>query len=215
MSFSDVLVRLRTLIASNLNALFDSLTDPGAAIDELIANMEAAAREARQQVVGALTADRLAARHEEAIRRSMKEWEERAGRAVQAGDDGLAKEALARRAELEGELAGISADRARAKEQLAELEHGLRDLDGKLAAVKARKETLKVVVRARAQGGGAADRYDQIVAGVDAAEAENELDAELGDERIKTEAVRQKIDKLDAARDADARLAALKAKMGK
>ncbi len=215
MSFSDVLVRLRTLIASNLNALFDSLTDPGAAIDELIANMEAAAREARQQVLGALTADRLAARHEEAIRRSMKEWEERAGRAVQAGDDGLAKEALARRAELEGELAGISADRARAKEQLAELEHGLRDLDGKLAAVKARKETLKVVVRARAQGGGAADRYDQIVAGVDAAEAENELDAELGDERIKTEAVRQKIDKLDADRDADARLAALKAKMGK
>ena len=215
MSFSDVLARLRTLIASNLNALFDSLTDPGAAIDELIANMEAAAREARQQVLGALTADRLAARHEEAIRRSMKEWEERAGRAVQAGDDGLAKEALARRAELEGELAGISADRARAKEQLAELEHGLRDLDGKLAAVKARKETLKVVVRARAQGGGAADRYDQIVAGVDAAEAENELDAELGDERIKTEAVRQKIDKLDADRDADARLAALKAKMGK
>lgn len=208
----NILERLRLLIASNINALLDSLTDPGAAIDELIANMESAARDARTHVRDALTEDKRAARLRETTERSVVEWQARAERAVKAGDDGLAKEALAQVAELRTQLEAIDADRSKAKVELAEMEHGLRDLDGKLSAVRSRKETLKAVMRARATGGDAAARYDEIVNGVDRAEAENELDDEL-DDRAKTRAVSEKIDRLDADRDVAARLAAMKAKL--
>ena len=217
MSVMDLLTRLRRLIASNVNALVESFGDPGAAIDELIGNMEDAAREARQQVLQALTEDKLTEKRRAATEKSMIEWESRAARAVAAGDDHLAKEALMRAAELKEEIASIVADRGNAKEQITQLEAGLRDLEAKIGAVKARKETLKNVVRTRAKAGkdnGAAARYDQIVAGVDAAEAENELSAEL-DEAAKTANVSQRIDRLEKNQDADARLAALKEKMKK
>ena len=210
----SLLERLRRLIASNVNALLDSLTDPGAAIDELIGNMEAAARDARIQVTEALTEDKRAQRLRDTTERGVLEWRARAERAVKAKDDALAKEALAQIAELVAQLEVIDADRSKAKVALAELEHGLRDLGGKLAAVRSRKETLKAVMRARASGGDAASRYDEIVTGVDRAEAENGLDEEL-DTRAKTRSVSEQIDRLDVDRDVAARLAAMKAKLDK
>ncbi|MEO6952738.1 MAG: PspA/IM30 family protein [Polyangia bacterium] len=210
----NILERLRDLIASNVNALLDSLTDPGAAIDELIANMEAAAREARTHVKDALTEDKRAARLRETTERSVAEWQARAERAVKAGDDGLAKEALAQISELKAQLDTIDADRSKARTELAEMEHGLRDLDRKLSAVRSRKETLKAVMRARATGGDAAARYDEIVTGVDRAEAENDLDAEL-DDHARTRSVSERIDRLDVDRDVADRLAAMKAKLNK
>jgi phage shock protein A len=213
----SILDRLRRLIASNINALIDSLSDPGSAIDELIGNMEAAAREAREHVKDALTEDKRAARHVQALGQSIAEWHARAERAVKAGDDALAQEALERKQSLDAERAETEAARARGREELDELERGLRDLDAKLAAVKSRRETLKAVMRARAGGGGAAERYDRIVQDVDVKEAENALDAELGDRETSaaTADVRARIDRLANEREAEARLAALKDKMKK
>jgi phage shock protein A len=212
---AGILERLRILIASNINALIDSLSDPGAAIDELIGNMESAAKDARARVRDALTEDRRAAKLQESTQRSIAEWRARAERAVHAQDDALAKEALAQAAQLEEQLRAIDDDRSKAKTEIAELEHGLRDLDGKLSAVKARKETLKAVMRARAnEEGGAAARYDRIVHGVDTAEAENELDEELTGAQ-KDASVKQRIDRLTSDADVADRLAALKSKMNK
>ncbi len=213
----SLLDRLRRLIASNVNALFDSLTDPGSAIDELVANMEAAAREARGQVKDALAQDRLALKLEETTEQSIREWGARAERAVQAKDDDLAAEALAQQATLRSDLERTLADREVARVQLAELTHGLRELEGKIATVKARKETLKAVMRARKQGGGAVEKYENIVTGVDVAEAEVQLGADLGDRETNeaTATIRDRIEKLESNREVDSRLAALKEKMAK
>ena len=218
----SVLQRLRRLIASNINALIESWSDPGSQIDELISNMEAAARDAREQVKGALIEDKRAARHVEVLGQSIAEWNARAERAVQAGDEGLAKEALEKRQQLEAERAEADAARQRGRAEVTELERGLRELDAKLAAVKARKETLKTVMRVRAQSekkDSAADRYDRLVNDVEVKEAENELDAELGAQRdggrVATEEVRSKIDRLATDKEVDDRLAALKDQMNR
>jgi phage shock protein A len=212
----SVLERLRRLIASNINALIESWSDPGSQIDELISNMEAAARDARDQVKDALIEDKRAARHVQKLDESIAEWTARAERAVRAGDEGLAKEALARRHEIEVERAEAEAARQKGRTEVTELERGLRELDAKLSAVKARKETLKTVMRVRAQKDSdksAFHRYDRLVNDVEVKEAENELDAELGDKRAATEEVRSKIDRLQSESDVDARLAALKDQM--
>ena len=57
--------------ASNINALIDSLSDPGSAIDELIANMDAASRDARARVKEALVEDRRAAKLQDSTRASV------------------------------------------------------------------------------------------------------------------------------------------------
>jgi len=212
---TGILERIRRLIASNINALIDSLSDPGSAIDELIANMDAAAKDARARVKEALVEDRRAAKLQDSTRTSVAEWRSRAERAVQAGDDHLAKEALEQAASLEEQLRAIDADRSKAKDEIAALERGLRDIDAKMAAVKARKETLKAVMRARAaETKSASARYDEIVSGVDAKEAENELDEELSGAQ-RDAAVNQRFEKLGQEQDAADRLAALKAKMKK
>lgn len=213
----SLLERLRRLIASNVNALFDSLTDPGAQIDELIGNMEDAARDARSKVKDALVEDKRAEKHRDAIDRSIAEWTARAERAVKAGDDHLAREALSRRTELEAELATIDGDRSKARVELDEMTRALRELDAKLQIVKSRKETLKEVMRVRARGDDAAARFDRFVTDVDAKEAEVELGRELGDTENNqaTTEVRQKIEKLETDREVTDRLAALKEKMKK
>lgn len=209
-----LLERLRQLIASNVNALFDSLTDPGAAIDELIANMEAAAREARDEVKAALTEEKRAQRHRETTHKSIAEWGARAARAVTAGDDALAREALSQQQLLKEEVERLDAEAHKSQLEMAELERGLRELDVKIRVVKARKETLKEVMRARARG-SAVDRYEQMVTDVEVKEAEVQLGEELGDREHSqsTVEVRRKIEKLESDREVEARLAALKSKM--
>ena len=212
----SILERLRRLIASNINALFESLVDPGAAIDELIGNMEAAAREARQRVKEALTEDRRMAHKLDALTRSMEEWKAREARAKKAGDEHLAREAADRHSGLAAERAETEQARATGRQELDELGRGLRELDAKLGAVKARRETLKEVLRARArQDGGAPARYDRIVSDVETREAEVQLDAELGERRAADARVEARIAELEREREVDARLAALKDKLGK
>jgi phage shock protein A len=214
----SILDRLRRLIASNVNALFEKLGDPGHAIDELIGNMEDAARDARQNVKAALIEDKRAARQIEKLDQSIAEWSARAERAVKAGDDNLAKEALERRASIQAERDEAQAARDKAKTDLAALDSGLRELDAKLGAVKARKETLKTVVRARAQkqkGDSAADRFDRLVQDVDTREAENELDQELNADKAATAGVKQRVERLQTDQDVADRLAAIKEKLGK
>ncbi len=213
----SILDRLRRLIASNVNALFESLTDPGAAIDELIGNMEDAARDAREQLKGALIEDKRAIKLQQATEASVAEWSARAERAVAASDDDLAKEALSRRHELQEQVQEIAADREKSSAHLREIERGLRELEAKIRMVKSRKETLKAVVRSRVKGGDAVDRFDRFVTDVDRREAEVELGNELGDmdKNMAAQDISARIDRLERDGDAEVRLQALKEKMKK
>ncbi len=219
-----ILGRISTLIKSNLNSAVDKMTDPGKEIDQLIVEMEDNQKKARGEVQATMALEKRHKQKVDALKKSAGEWEARAERAVQAGDDALAREALKRKLEVDAELheaQGLLDEQAAYADQLT---MALKALDVRVKEVKMRKETLKAQARAqkhRDQGTGPTDafnRFDKLSTAVDVKEAEVMLDDELAKANhtdAKSLEVERKLEELGKNTELDDRLAALKEKMKK
>jgi phage shock protein A len=217
-----ILDRISRLVSSNVNAAIDKMSDPGKQIDQLVIEMEEQVRAARKEVQTALAQEKRQRQRCEALAKSSREWEERAERAVRAGDDNLAKEALTRKAQIDAEGQEATHGLAEAQAYAEKLAASLKQLDARIVEVKLRKETLKAKARAgkglNPIGSSAADEFDRLHAKVDAVDAEAEIDEELAKlrhEDAKSVEVERKLEELSKNKDLDDRLAALKAKMQK
>jgi phage shock protein A len=216
-----ILDRMSTLIKSNVNAAIDKMSDPGREIDQLLAEMKDNLRHAQKELTAVMASEKLERQRKETLVRSAEEWQARAERAVRAGDDALATEALRRKGEVDAEGAEVERGLAQQTGYIDELTAGLRALEARIKEVSARKETLKSQARAaRGKGIGtdAFDKYEELVTGVDVAEAEVQLDEELAAARHedqKSRELERKLDALDKDKDVEDRLAALKAKLDK
>ncbi len=188
--------------------------------------MEENSRKARAEVQATLTLEKRERMRLEALQKSAREWEERAGRAVQAGDDALAKEALERKLEVDAEITEATAGLEEQRKHVDQLTVALKALDQRVKEVRLRKETLKAqarMQRSRDRGTDkeAFDRYDQIVTNVDVQEAELALDDELAAARhedsksLEVERKLRDLEKDSKGSEIDDRLAALKAKLEK
>lgn len=217
-----ILDRITRLVSSNVNAAIDKMSDPGKQIDQLVIEMEEQLRAARKEVQTALAQEKRQRQRCEALAKSSREWEERAERAVRAGDDNLAKEALARKAQIDGEGQEATNGLVEAQSYAERLTASLKQLEQRIVEVKLRKETLKAKARAskgvNTLGSSALDQFDRLHAKVDAVDAEAELDEELAKlrhEDAKSIEVERKLEEMSKSKDLDDRLAALKAKMEK
>jgi phage shock protein A len=217
-----ILDRISRLVSSNVNAAIDKMSDPGKEIEQLIIEMEQQLRAARKEVQTALAQEKRQRQHAEALAKSSREWEERAERAVRAGDDNLAKEALSRKAQIDADGQHTTHGLVEAQRYAEQLTASLKQLEQRITEVKLRKETLKAKARAgrglNPLGSSALDQFDRLHARVDAVDAEAELDEELAKlrhEDAKSIEVERKLEEMSKSKDLDDRLAALKAKMEK
>src|SRR3954451_2164422 len=104
MTYKDrmgILDRITRLVSSNVNSAIDKMSDPGKEIDQLVIDMEGQLRKARLEVQTALAQEKRHRMRAEELLKKSREWEERAERAVRAGDDALAREALQRKADID------------------------------------------------------------------------------------------------------------------
>jgi phage shock protein A len=217
-----ILDRITRLVSSNVNSAIDKMSDPGKEIDQLVLDMEGQLRKARLEVQTALAQEkRHRSRAEELLKKS-REWEERAERAVRAGDDGLAREALKRKADIDRDGAEATRGLVESTAYAEQLTTALKQLEARIQEVKSRKETLKAKARAsrgkNALGSSAIDEFDRLHGKVDAIDAEAELDEELAalrHEDSKSREVEKKLEDMSRNKDLDDRLAALKAKLDK
>jgi len=215
-----ILGRLSTLIKSNVNDAIDSMQDPGKEIDQMVRDMEDYARQARAEVARCIADERLLERRLQAIEGEIGDWQTKAEMAIRSGDDGLAKEALARKAEKETE-------RADTKKALQEqgvygdqLTAALKALEARLKDVKSRQGTLKAKARANRDGTMTAKTsafgdFDRMASRIDATEAEASLDDELGGRTTATIAAERRLDQMASDSTVDDALAELKRKLGK
>jgi phage shock protein A len=98
-----ILGRLSTLIKSNVNDVIDSMQDPGKEIDQMVRDMDESAHEARGEVARCMAEGKRLQSRLNVLDAEAKNWEARAATALRAGDDGLAREALGRKAASEAE----------------------------------------------------------------------------------------------------------------
>src|SRR5688500_16131082 len=97
--------RLAQLIKSNLNDAINKSEDPEKMLNQVILEMNTQLIEAKKQVAVAIADEKRLQRQTENEKGLASEWEKKAMMAIRAGDDTLAKEALARKKEHDGLVA--------------------------------------------------------------------------------------------------------------
>lgn len=220
-----IFARLATLIKSNLNDLISRSEDPEKMLNQVILDMSSQLIEAKKQVAVSIADEKRLAKQAEQQASQAAEWERRAMLAVKAGDDGLAKDALARKKEFDGLAATLKTQWEKQKYSVEQLKTALRMLNDKIEEAKRKRSVLiarmkaaeaQKAIRETMSGmsnSSAFETFDRMAQKVDQAEAEAEASAEVAEE-YSGDALAAKFGRLEQTAGADDELLALKRKMG-
>ena len=220
--------RLGSLIKSNLNDLISKAEDPEKMLGQVVTDMKGQLVEAKKQVAVAIGDEKRLKKQWDDQAAQAKEWERKAMLAVQAGDDELARQALDRQKEHEDLSLQFEQQWHLQKQAVDSLKEQLRTLNNKIEEAKRKKNILVArAKRAEAQrtiqqtmagisDTSAFDTFERMSEKVDAIEAEAEATQELAGEATTGDLLQERFKRLEttAGGGADARLTALKAKMG-
>ncbi len=220
-----IFARLATLIKSNLNDLISRSEDPEKMLNQVVIDMANQLVEAKKQVAIAIADEKKLAKQAEGESANAAEWERRAMLAVRAGDDALAKEALARKKEHEQLATAYKDQWQKQKQAVDQLKTALRLLNNKIEEAK-RKKNVLIARKKRAEAqkaiqetmGGltntsAFETFERMSTKIDQIEAEAEAASELA-EQYSGDVLAHKFGQLEATAGAEDDLAALKRKMG-
>jgi phage shock protein A len=217
--------RLAQLIKSNLNDLISRSEDPEKMLNQVVLEMSNQLVEAKKQVATSIADEKRLEKQLQLEITNAQEWERKAMMALRAGNEALAKEALARKREHD-ELAATYKDQwTKQNTAVEQLKRALRLLNDKIEEAKRKKNVLIArKKRAEAQRAiqdtmsglrdqSAFETFDRMAAKVDQMEAEAEAGAELAEE-YSGDSLAHKFKELEGSHGADEDLTALKRKMG-
>ena len=186
--------RLGTLIKSNINDLITKAEDPEKMLSQVLLEMQQQLVEAKKAVAIAIADEKKLQKQYTAETDKSKEWERKAMVAVRAGDDNLARQALARKQEHETIADQFQQQWIAQKQAVEKLKDALRLLNNKIEEAK-RKKNILIARKKRAeaqqqiantmQGLGdtsAFDTFDRMAERIQLMEAEAEAGAELAGE---------------------------------
>jgi len=220
-----ILSRFLNVVRSNLNALLNRAEDPTKMLDQSLIDMEAAYKKAKDHVARSMADEKRLQKSLMDQQGETQRWQERALRAVEHGDDDLAREALRRKNEHARMAAQFEHELAAHASNVARLKDSLRELETKIGEVR-RKKNLLVSKQRRAEAQeqidrtidglgttGAADTIarmeDKIEEMAALADARHELGQEFSGDRLE-----QRFQQLDTkGEDVDAELLELKQRL--
>jgi phage shock protein A len=217
--------RLAQLIKSNLNDLISKSEDPEKMLNQVVLDMSNQLTEAKKQVAASIADEKRLAKQFEQEAANSAEWERRAMMALRAGNEELAKEALARKKEHDALATTYKDQWGKQKAAVDHLKHALRLLNDKIEEAKRKKNVLIArKKRAEAQKAiqdtmsglrdqSAFETFDRMAAKVDQIEAEAEAEGDLAEE-YSGDTLTSKFKELEGKHGADDDLVALKRKMG-
>jgi phage shock protein A len=213
--------RLVRLIRANVNDLIDQAEDPEKMIDQILREMHESIVMARAQVASMIAQEKELELDAEETRKLAGEWGRKAERAVTAGKDDLAREALRRKRDNEENSAIYSEQLAVQKQAVAKLKDQLRQIEAKYQATLGARDTLVARQRrAQAQRQVAevvvvftpldpSSELDRMERKIRSEEAHAKAALEVGEESFESQ-----FQALEAESDVEAELEALKASIG-
>lgn len=186
--------RLSDIVSANFNDLVEEYEDPEKMLRQAIREMESAINNARPDVARAMANTKTLGKELASNEAECKAWAARAQRAVDAGDDDLARKAICRKLEYDKIAAALRDQQEAAEEasgtlrrQLEGMQAKLKEAERRLGTLTARKKAADVRVKmAQSQSAfnaqldqDAFDKFDRLSRKVERAEAEAEAMAEL------------------------------------
>ena len=146
--------RINDVIAANINDLVDRVEDPERMIKQIIREMEENIGNAKEGVIDALASEKRLKKELESHREQAAQWHARADKALDANNESLAREALARKKEHDRIAESMEESWTSARNTTVRLKSQLQALEGKLDEAKRKKGGLvarKRMVNARDQ----------------------------------------------------------------
>ena len=134
--------RLARLIRANINDLIDQAEDPEKMVDQILREMNESIVSARAQVAAMIAQEKELELDVAETKKLAAEWGRKAERAVEAGKDDLAREALRRKRDNE-ENSAIYAEQLGVQSQaVTKLKEQLRQLEAKYQATLGARDSL-------------------------------------------------------------------------
>jgi phage shock protein A len=138
----SILDRVSRLVRANVNDLIDQAEDPEKMIDQLLRDMQSNITTARAQVASMIAQEKELEADLNEVRQLSSEWETKAKRAVEAGKDDLAREALRRKRDND-ENGRVYEQQYQAQNQTVEkLKQQLRLLESKYDTTLSQRDSL-------------------------------------------------------------------------
>ena len=194
-------------------------------LNQIVLDMSNQLLEAKRQVAASIADEKRLSKQVEQETVNATEWERRAMLAVRAGDDALAKEALARKKEHQTLAEQFQEQWSKQKQAVDQLKLALRALNNKIEEAK-RKKNLLIARKKRAEAqkaiqetmtglknASAFETFDRMAGRIEQMEAEAEAHAELNEE-ASGDTLAHKFRELEVTKGADEDLTSLKRKMG-
>jgi phage shock protein A len=213
--------RLMRLVRANVNDLIDQAEDPEKMIDQILREMNESIVMARAQVASMIAQEKELELEAGETKKLAVEWGKKAERAVQAGKDDLAREALRRKRDNEENSAIYTEQRAVQSQAVTKLKDQLRQLEAKYQTTLGARDSLVTRQRrARSQRQVAeavvvftpldpSSELDRMERKIRSEEAHAMAALEVGEESFDSQ-----FRALEAEPDVEAELEALKASLG-
>lgn len=143
----SIINRISDILKSNINDLLDKAEDPEKMVKQIIIDMEEQVRNATEALAQAMTSEKQAYAQLEKAKASSKEWEDKAKLALQAGNQDLARKALASKVEVDKNVEALQASYNQIAAQTSDLHSRVEILRQKLE--EARQKQNMLIARAK------------------------------------------------------------------
>jgi phage shock protein A len=217
----SIFSRVRDLLSANINAMLDSAEEPEKMADEYLRQLNNELYEAKTNVAAAMAdATKLNTKEAQYLAET-EQWANKAEAALRAGNEELAKAALARKVQAQ-KLAQQYTDQSNAQDQQVEaLQQALVQLETRIAETRAKKELI-VAKKNRAQTQEAIQRTVRGLGDISAMDKLDQLEERVDDRLARADAMAKlegdtlesKFRDLERDSEVDSELAELKRKLG-
>lgn len=216
-----MLGRIRDLVSANLNAMLDRAEDPEKMVNEYLRQLRENLDEAKVSVASAMADEtKLHAKMVE-HQTQADQWQSKAQTAMRAGDEELARQALARKLQAQKLADGYRQQYESQDQQVEELQDALIKLESRIAEARARRELI-IAKQNRAQTQEAIQRTVRSLGNITGMDKLDQLEERVDDRLARADAMAQldrgtlesRFEALEADQELDAEFAALKQSMG-
>jgi len=137
-----ILDRVSTLVRANVNDMLDRAEDPEKMINQILRDMQENIGEARKAVASMIAQEKELELDLGQASKMSREWQSKAERAVSAGKDDLAREALRRKKDNEENAAVYQQQLTVQKQAVEKLKQQLQALEAKYSSTLSSRDTL-------------------------------------------------------------------------
>ena len=217
----SIFSRVRDLLSANLNSMLDNAEDPEKMADEYLRQLNNELYETKTNVASAMADATKLNTKETQYTVETEQWASKAEAALRAGNEELAKAALARKVQA-SKLAAQYKEQSDAQDQQVEaLQQALVQLETRISETRAKKELI-VAKKNRAQTQEAIQRTARGLGDISAMDKLDRLEEKVDDRLARADAMAKlegdtldsKFRDLERDSEVDSELAELKRKLG-